>query len=126
MTQHQGQVQLNLSWGRCGEDGWCGLNTVDLDHNAFNTAGVYVIWYQGPDAAVVYIGQGDPIGGRLTSHREDPRIQRYKDRDLLVSWAAVDSARRNGVETGLATKYPPLVGERHPNVPGISANAPWE
>jgi hypothetical protein len=127
MTQQSAGVQLQVAWGKCMGGNWCGLNTVDLSHDALNVSGVYVIWHattEQAEAAVVYVGQG-AVRDRLADHRDDLRIQAYANRGLYVTWAAVAADKRDGVEAYLSLNYAPLVGERHPAATPISVNSPW-
>jgi hypothetical protein len=128
LTRQSTGVQLQLGWGKCRGGGWCGLNSVNLSHEALDVKGVYVIWCgatKNERAAVVYVGQG-AVKERLAAHRDDARIQQYADRTLYVTWAAVDAARRDGVESYLSSTYSPLVGERRPDATPISVNLPWD
>jgi hypothetical protein len=112
---------LTLTWVKCGNSAsWCPLETVDL--SKVNTTGVYVIWHAGNPAKVVRIGQGD-IAARLTAHRADPNILKYRaSGTLLVTWAAVQAYQLNGVECFLANQYSPLVGDAFPNAAPIPVN----
>ena len=95
MAQLSPQVQLRLSWGKCNEDKWCPLNTVDLDSPVLKQSGSSVIWHGGTKPRTVYVGQGkfdDP----LRSHQQDARIQAYKAHGLYVTWAPVGS--QSGME----------------------------
>jgi len=74
---------------------------------------------------MVYVGQGN-IRDRLGRHRDDPRIQAYTKFGLYTTWASVESAKRDGVETYLADFYQPLVGERRPDAAPIRVNLPGE
>ncbi len=115
----------NLTWRKCANDKWCPLNTVDLDHSAFDGAeGVYIIWHGGSKAETVRVGQGI-IRDRLRAHRNDEQVQAYAHLELYVTWAHVASAFRDGVEAYLAQKLRPKVGERFPNRQPIEVNLPW-
>jgi hypothetical protein len=127
MAQATEAIQLQVKWGRCADGSWANLNTVDLKHSAFSHAGNYIIWHKEKDkqpARVVYVGQGE-FRDRLGAHRDDERIQAYATFGLLITWAVVEKAKRDGVELHLATKWKPLVGERHPVATPISVNSPW-
>ena len=114
-----------LEWTKCQANNWCPLETLNLD-SLGNVAGVYVIWHEGNPSRTVYVGQGDPIKNRLGQHRNDPRILAYrKFGTLRVTWAAVSSNQRDGVERYLADLLHPLVGDAHPNVLPIAVNSPW-
>jgi hypothetical protein len=128
MAQPRTAVQLQVTWVKNRIGGWCELNTVDLSHQALQVKGVYVIWC-GPTgeekSAVVYVGQG-VVKDRLADHRDDPRIQKYANRTLYVTWAVVEASKRDGVEAYLSNRYAPLVGERRPAATPISVNSPWD
>ena len=114
-------VPLELRWVRCG-DQWCRFEAVNLAN--VTAHGIYLIWYKGKPGRVVRVGQGD-IVARLEEHRQDQEILAYRDQGLLVTWATVDPAYQDGVERYFANTYPPLTGERFPDVDPIEANPPW-
>ena len=113
-----------LYWNKCQGDAWCSLLNVNLDHPHFdNMVGVYVIWHAGAAPATVYVGSGT-IRDRLRAHRGDPRILRYRDQGLFVTWAAVSPPE--GAEKYLSDRLRPLVGERFPAaVHPTEVNTPW-
>ena len=113
---------MQLNWVKLTTGDWCPFETVDLSN--VTTFGVYVIWYKGQPGRVVYVGQGD-VADRLTTHRKDREILAYKNCGLLVTWATVSASQRDGVERYLADSWPPLVGDRHPDVMPIAVNSPW-
>jgi len=84
--------------------------------------GVYVIWC-GDGGACIRVGQGN-IQDRIAAHREDQEIQEYSDKNLLVTWAALNYQYHDGVEAYLADQLDPIVGERFPNVQRIPVNLP--
>ena len=116
---------MKVIWIKCKPDShWCpldGLNLEDLNYD-----GVYIIWHEGNPSRVVRIGNGD-IKDRLGKHRKDEKITAYAQKGTLrVTWAAVPSlSDREGIENFLADKYPPLVGERFPDVDPIGVNLPF-
>ena len=116
---------LQLNWMRCGDSKqWCSFQNVDLSHPHFKgLSGVYIIFYQGSPGKVVRVGQGD-IADRLTRHRNDPEVTRYKD--LLVTWASVPANQLDGVEKYLADIFDPLVGDRFPDRRPIQVNSPFD
>ena len=115
-----------LKWNRCQGNFWCRLATVNLQHEHFDDMeGVYIIWHEGENPRVVYVGKG-MIRDRLYEHREDERIQKYADLVLSVTWARVDKSSRDGVERYLANYWEPKVGEKHPDAPPIEVNSPFE
>lgn len=114
-----------VSWMKCIGDVWCKLEAVNLAHEHFDNAeGVYVIWHGGRKPETVYVGQG-VIRDRLDAHRTDHQIQKYAEMDLYVTWAKVEKASRDGVETYLAGNLKPKEGTAHPNVHPIPTNSPW-
>lgn len=117
-------MTTNLHWFKCGNDGhWCSLENLNLQ--TATESGVYIIWHGGSIPRVVYVGQGDPVSTRFTSHRKDARIQKYKDQGLYVTWASVPAAQRDGVERYLADTWNPLVGDAHPDAYPVAVNSPW-
>lgn len=114
---------MNVIWTKCTGNVWCTLNRVNL--STVETEGVYVIWKPGSNGCpgqAVRVGQGD-IQDRLVTHRNDPEITKYGS-DLCVTWVAVESRYRDGVERYLAEQCSPLVGERFPLVTPIPVNLP--
>lgn len=116
---------MNLNWTKCSGEQWCRLLNLNIDHSHFDgLEGVYIIWHGQPDPAVVYVGQGN-IRDRLREHRQDPAILAYKDRELYVTWAKVDSAYRDAIEKYLAETWNPKVGKNHPVTISKPVNSPW-
>jgi hypothetical protein len=119
---------MNVSWIKCRMGDWCPLETLNLE-SVGEAAGVYVIWHEGSQTInprVVRVGQGEPIKGRLSSHRCDKAILAYgKIGTLRVTWAAVPAAHRNGVERFLGETLNPLVGSTFPNALPLAVNYPW-
>lgn len=114
-----------INWNKCNGDQWCNLIKLNLDHPHFNNLeGVYIIWHGAPNPTVVRVGQGI-IRDRLRTHREDPLILIYKEKDLYVTWAAVDFRYRDGIERYLAEKWHPKVGTKFPDVQPTQVNSPW-
>ena len=118
---------MQINWVKCSNNGdhWCSLENLDLDAMG-DVAGVYVIWHEGNPSRVVRVGQGGPVKDRLSEHRNDPQILAYRRNGTLrVTWGAVSSAYRDGVERHLAEKWNPLVGDAFPDVLPIAVNSPW-
>lgn len=116
---------MTLFWNKCTGEVWCKLTTVNLAHDHFNEmSGVYIIWHGGSNAATVRVGQGY-IRDRLNAHRNDPKVQNYKNLTLYVTWASVTESQRDGVEAYLWQRLSPKVGERTPNSTPIEVNLPW-
>lgn len=114
-----------VHWMQCLGDQWCGLFDLDLNHSHFNNlSGVYIIWHGGPDAKVVYVGQGN-IRERIVAHRTEPEITKYRANRLYVTWTSLPEDYRDGVERYLTDKWYPLVGVEHPRVTPIQVNSPW-
>lgn len=117
---------MRRNWVKCQSGVWCKFNSVDLDHKHFsNMHGVYLIWHEGPNPAVVYVGQGK-IKDRLAKHRSDQEIKQYASLDLYATWASVNVDYRDGVEGYLADIWRPKVGVAHPTAERMVVNSPWE
>lgn len=114
---------LDVQWLKSKAETWLDLNTFNME--TCTSSGVYVIWHGGNPSQVVYVGQGNPIASRLSAHRSDRRIQQYANKTLLVTWATVPVAQRDGVERHLADRWTPLVGDAHPDVLPIAVNSPF-
>lgn len=118
------QPQLPVTWIKNSNNNqWFDLLRLNLDAPYFNDKeGVYIIWYAGPAAKVIRVGQGH-IGDRLREHRENPEITRYAQYgQLKVAWAIVPRQYRDGAEAFLYDNYNPLIGERSPTARPISVN----
>mgnify|MGYP000347695315 CR=1 FL=1 len=114
-------MKKRVVWVKCEGDAWCPFQNVNLDN--VTTSGVYVIWTVGNDGKIVYVGQGD-VADRLRDHRNTPEITR--NGKMNVTWAAVPSHERDGVERYLADEYSPLEGAHHPRAVPIAVNLPGE
>lgn len=117
---------MQVDWVKCGNGGnWCPLEQLDLD-SVGDVGGVYIIWHEGNPGRVVRLGQGDPITGRLSAHRNDKAILAYKKFGTLrVTRASVPSHLRDRVERHLADTWSPLVGDAFPDVLPLAVNSPW-
>lgn len=119
---------MDVTWIKCKAGNWCPLETLDLDSMG-EAAGVYMIWHEGNSqtpSRVVRTGQGAPIKGRLSEHRNNKDILAYRAYGTLrVTWAEVHWSLRDAVERYLAETWPPLVGSAFPNVLPIAVNSPW-
>lgn len=115
---------LNLEWLTCGDDRhWCSFKNLNLE--TVNEVGVYIIWHAGDPGHVVRVGQGD-VADRLSAHRKDSKILAYEKKgELLVTWASVPAAQRDGVERYLADTWSPLVGVAFPEARPIEVNSPF-
>jgi len=117
-------ISMQLYWNKCTGGQWCNFYDVDLENAHFDgMEGVYIIWYAGTSPAAVRVGQG-VIKDRLTKHRADPLINKYKDKGLYATWASVDKKFRDGVERYLAEFLNPKVGDKFPDVLPIQVNIP--
>lgn len=117
---------LAVNWEQCQGGVWCSLATLNLDHSHFNgLEGVYVIW-RAIDRKAVRVGQGI-VADRLRAHRSDRSILAHDGGgSLLVTWARLSAAYRDGVERYLATALTPIVGSAFPDVLAIQVNLPGQ
>lgn len=115
-------AKLNVSWGKCGDDGhWCDFNRLDLTSSNFtDLTGVYIIFDSNNTA--VDVGSGI-IKDRIAAHRKKPEIKKMNG--LKVTWAGVGKNDMQAVEKFLYLKYGSAVGERYPNVTPIEVNLPY-
>lgn len=116
---------MTINWLKCVGEQWCPLLTLNLPHSHFDgLEGVYIIWHGQPDPAVVCVGQGN-IRDQLTQHRNDSAVLAYKDRELFVTWARVDSKSRNGIHRFLCETWKPKIKCNAILDEPISVNSPW-
>ena len=88
--------------------------------------GVYIVWRPEPDTNLrraVYVGQGI-IKTRLGFHRRTKLEATDGEGYLRATWAAVEKAKRDGVEAFLAECLRPEQGRAWPKVPGIPVYLP--
>lgn len=112
----------HLRWNRSQDERWCDLDRLNLDHAHFDhLEGVYVIWYGGPNGKVVRVGQG-LIRERLKELRLDPLLEPFRHLGLIVSWAVVEAATRDGVERYLGEAYRPVILTSLPPASPITVN----
>lgn len=123
--QGENNYMQQLDWIKCDGKRWCNFENLNLDHNHFdNLKGVYMIWHGAPMPSVVRVGQG-VIRDRIASHKKDPQILKYSDKNLYVTWAKVNEEKRDGIERFLAENWTPLVGNKFPEAEKIEVNSPW-
>ncbi len=114
---------LTVHWIKNISGAWLPLDIVDLSN--VTTFGVYTIWHAGQPSRVVRTGKGH-IANRVGQHKRDAEVNAYaRYGRLYVTWAEVSPLYAEGVERYLAEQYPPLVGERWPEVRPIQVNHPW-
>ena len=101
-------IRLAVKWIRYKKQGWCRLNTLNLDNVATN--GVFIIWKPNGGNNVIRIGQGN-IARSIQTLRNDPTITRFGS-DLLVTWAAMQRQYRDGAERYLYEQFSPATGDR--------------
>jgi len=111
---------LSLNWIKCDGQNWCNLLRVDLANKHFNDLnGVYIIW---AGDQVIRLGSGT-IKDRLYEHKNNSEITQYPN--LKVTWAKINGNQMQGVEKYLASKLPPVIGDRFPeNCSAIEVNLP--
>ena len=113
-----------LAWKRCDGETWCPLEELDLE--AVEDEGVYVIWFgRHPKKNCVYIGQGD-VADRLGKHLTNIKIRQYRACGThYVTWAEAPQEQRGGIERFLAFLLEPRVGAQHPKDLMIPVFLPW-
>jgi hypothetical protein len=121
-------MALVMDWMKCMEDRWCNFFDVMLESNHFDGLhGVYIIWYWHKNflPCVVRVGQGS-IRERLLQERQRPAMLALKDNDLLVTWASVEDALRDGIERYLGETLTPIIKRLLPEASPIRVMLPWE
>lgn len=113
-----------LLWAKSIDNKW--LNLTNLDLTNLHATGVYMIWHGGENPRIVRIGQGN-IAARLAGHRLNHQIMRFiESGPMMVTWAEIETqAVRDGVETFLATQFPPLIKDKLPEVQPLQASSPF-
>ena len=92
---------LEVHWVKSKAGSWLEFENFNLP-TAEGWDGVYIIWHAGNPGYIVYIGQGN-VRDRLGQHRNNAKILSYAAKGvLLVTWASVSAAQRDGVERYLA------------------------
>lgn len=115
---------MSINWILCEGNVWCNFFAVNLSNNHFDgLEGVYVIWCD--DGPCLRVGQGN-IRDRLSAHRIHPDFRAYTSHTVLVTWADVDPAHRDGIELYLANELNPEIGQRFPEVDPIPVNLPGQ
>jgi hypothetical protein len=113
-----------VEWSKGERGSWCKLAEVELEHESFDgTEGVYVIWHDSGNPAVLRVGEG-LIRKRLTQERSDRRLSAYGLDSLFVTWAPVNAIHRTDVARYLAGTLMPTFGDRYPGGNQIEVNLP--
>jgi hypothetical protein len=125
-SQKGGGISMTafVEWSKSERGSWCKLAEVELEHQSFDaTEGVYVIWHDPGNPAVLKVGEG-PIRNRLTQERSDQRLSSHGVDDLFVTWAPVNAIHRADVARYLADTLKPAFGDRYPEGNRIEVNLP--
>jgi len=113
-------LKLSVKWAKYKKQGWCKLNTLNLEH--VKTSGVFVIWKPQDKYNVIRIGQGH-IASELQKLRNDTSIVRFGS-DLLVTWCSIQTQFRDGVERYLYEQYSPISVKQIANARLVYVNLP--
>ena len=116
----QKPLKLSVKWAKYKKQGWCKLNTLNLERVKSN--GVFIIWKPQSRNNVIRIGQGN-ISQELQHLRNNPKITCFGD-NLLVTWASIQEKYRDGVERYLYEQYSPISVERVTNSRLVYVNMP--
>jgi len=116
----QKPLKLSVKWAKYKKQGWCKLNSLNLDQ--VRTNGVFVIWKPQDRNNVIRIGQGH-IASELQALRNTATVARF-GADLLVTWASIQQQYRDGVERYLYEQYSPISVERVANARLVYVNLP--
>jgi len=115
---------LKVSWLRCQGDEWANLFALNLAHPHFDgLQGVYLVWQVGDNPTSVLVGFGQ-IRDALTKFRQSPQVAQFRDRDLYVTWAVVDSGLQEGAARYLAKTLGPKIGPPPSDIPPVQLNLP--
>lgn len=115
---------MTVNWMKCQNNEWCRLRDLKLETVEEN--GVYLIWRESVPPRMIWVGQGD-VANRLRDHIRGGMVARHRSYgEVYVTWASIPLQKQDGVERYFADRYPPLEGERHPDVVPIAVNDPWK
>lgn len=116
----QKPLRLSVKWAKYKKQGWCKLNTLNLEH--VKSSGVFIIWRPQDKYNVIRIGHGH-IASELQTLRNNHSIARF-GADLLVTWSSVQERYREGVERYLYEQYSPISVDRVNNARLVHVNLP--
>ena len=116
----QKPLKLSVKWAKYKKQGWCKLNTLNLDQVKAN--GNFITWKPQNKNNVIRIGHGI-IANELQALRNSSLIARFGD-DLLVTWASVQDQYQDGVERFLYEQYSPVSVDRVANARLVFVNMP--
>ena len=116
----QKPLKLSVKWAKYRKQGWCKLNTLNLELVRSN--GIFIIWKPQDRNNVIRIGQGH-IASELQKLRNNASVAKFGN-DLLVTWASIQQQYRDGVERYLYEQYSPVSVERVHNARLIYVNLP--
>ena len=116
----QKPLKLSVKWAKYRKQGWCKLNTLNLELVRSN--GIFIIWKPQDRNNVIRIGQGH-IASELQKLRNNASVVKFGN-DLLVTWASIQQQYLDGVERYLYEQYSPASVERVHNARLIYVNLP--
>ena len=86
---------MQVKWGVCRSNTWCGFRTLILEDDLDKSYGVYIIWMEASSRGIIYVGEGN-IRERIRSHRNDLRFSNIWA-GSYVTWARVNRNVIKGV-----------------------------
>ena len=116
----QKPLKLSVKWAKYKKQGWCKLNTLNLDQ--VRASGNFIIWKPQNKNNVIRIGHGH-IADELQALRNNSLMAKFGD-DLFVTWAPVQEQYRDGLERYLYEQYSPVSVDRVANARLVYVNMP--
>ena len=109
----RGAGEKRLYWVKLGYDTWYQLSELSENISSLRYNGVYIIWYFDASniARSVKVGSGH-LWSCLESDRTDPKVRKYADRNLHVTWALVLADDIDDISVSLIQKLQPFVGQQ--------------
>ena len=123
------EIRVWLDWFQNKDNTWYQLNRLSKEViKSLFYNGVYIIWYfdEHNSPKIVKV-RGGFLGARIKEDSQDPKVQKYAEQTLLVTWASVSAIHLKGVAVYLSKKLQPLVVVQYPgaNPVPVPVNLPW-
>lgn len=121
----RGVGEKRLYWVKLGYDTWYQLSELSENISSLRYNGVYIIWYFDASniARTVKVGSGH-LWSCLESENTDPKVEKYADRNLYVTWALVLADDIENISVSLNQKLQPFVGQQRLGDPRVFVELP--